>query len=158
MINGGGHPRAAGLTVEAGRIGALSEYLAARIASHGPASWVDQVNVDGALTLGGATGELAQTMAQLGPFGVGNPNPRLAFPNVHVVQAGVVGTNHLRVSLADQHGAKGQAIAFRAMGTPLGQALIGGGQPLHVLATLSVDQLGRRRAAEITIEDAAPAT
>jgi single-stranded-DNA-specific exonuclease len=157
LVNGGGHPRAAGLTVEAGRIADLRAFLAARIASHGPRDWVEPISVDGALTLRGATAALAETLARLGPFGVGNPNPRLAFPRVHVASAGVVGANHLRVTLFDPQGGRGQAIAFRAMGTPLGQALIGGGLPLHLLATLSVDRRGGRRGAEIVIEDAAPA-
>ena len=65
-----------------------------------------------------------QEIAQAGPFGAGNPEPLLALSDVRVVFADVVGDAHVRLRLAGGDGTGLDAIAFRSVGTPLGDGLL----------------------------------
>ncbi len=58
------------------------------------------------------------------PIGAGNPEPLLAFPDLRVAFADVVGSAHVKVRLVGGDGARLDAIAFRAAGTPLGEGLL----------------------------------
>lgn len=157
LINGGGHRNAAGFTVAAERVGELREFLADRIAAQivAPDSGLA---FDGALSLGAATPDLIAALGRLGPFGVGNPEPRFAFPTVRVAKADVVGEKHVRCFLADQRGGRLAGIAFRAVGSPLGAALLdGAGIALHLGGRLRADAWRGETRVQLQIEDAAAA-
>ena len=63
----------------------------------------------------------------------GNPAPVFAFPAHRVVYADAAGSDHIRCTLAAADGKRIKAIAFRAMGTELGELLLSERQlPLHV--------------------------
>src|SRR5229473_1189178 len=77
LVNGGGHAMAAGFTVEESKIGALREFLAARIeAAIGTEIPQPMLTIDGAIAPTGATAEFLAVLQQLAPFGSGNPEPR----------------------------------------------------------------------------------
>ena len=159
LVNGGGHPAAAGLTVEAGRIdelrGFLTERLAAQIAAQdtGPS-----LGLDGAIVAGAATTELVGVLRRIGPFGIGNAEPRFAVANGRVVHAAVVGERHVRCTLADESGARLGGIAFRSVDTPVGAALLSAaGAPLHVAGHLRADNWRGRERVQLVIEDVAKA-
>jgi single-stranded-DNA-specific exonuclease len=155
LINGGGHANAAGFTVSAERMGELREFLAERIAGQ-IVSTVPSLSFDGALSLGAATPDFIATLARVGPFGVGNPEPRFAFPSVRVAKADVVGERHVRCFIADQRGGRMAGIAFRAVDTPLGQALLAGtGASLHIAGRLRADEWRGEMRVQLHIEDAA---
>jgi single-stranded-DNA-specific exonuclease len=157
LINGGGHKNAAGFTVAAERLGELREFLAARVAaqiSREPSG----LAFDGALSLGAATPDLIQALGRVGPFGVGNPEPRFAFPAVRVAKADIVGEKHVRCFLADARGGRLAGIAFRAVGSPLGDALLdGAGVSLHLGGRLRADDWRGATRVQLQIEDAATA-
>jgi single-stranded-DNA-specific exonuclease len=160
LQNGGGHAMAAGFTVEAGRMDALRDFLAARIAEAiGTAPLVPELALDGVLSPGAATAELIDTLERLAPFGAGNAEPRFAFPAVRIVRAEPVGAAHLRCFLTDAAGkARLRAIAFRCMEGPLGPALLnGGGAAFHVAGHLRCDEWQGERRVQLCIDDAAPA-
>ena len=159
LVNGGGHPAAAGLTVEAGRIeelrGFLTERLAAQIAAQdtGPS-----LGLDGAIVVGAATTELVGVLRRIGPFGIGNAEPRFAVANCRVAHAAVVGERHVRCTLADESGARLGGIAFRSVDTPVGAALLSAaGAPLHVAGHLRADNWRGRERVQLVIEDVAKA-
>ncbi len=159
LINGGGHSQAAGFTVARNEIPALAAFLAERIAGHAASSRLaPRMSLDGALALGAVSDELITMLERVGPFGVGNPEPRFAFTDVRIVRADVVGTKHVRCILGDQRGGRLGAIAFRVVGTGLGQALLNsGGASLHLAGTLRADEWRGERRVQLCIEDAAPA-
>jgi single-stranded-DNA-specific exonuclease len=93
-----------------------------------------------------------------GPFGAGNPEPVFAVPAHIVAFADPVGTAHVRVRLRAGDGKQIGAIAFRAIGRPLGDALLAArGRPLHVAGTLSLDRWNGQERIEMRLLDAAPA-
>ena len=83
------------------------------------------------MTLGAVTPDLVALLERVGPYGVGNPEPRFAFAGVRVARADIVGEKHVRCVLVDQQGGRLNAIAFRAVGTALAEFAdaTGGRQP-----------------------------
>ena len=158
-LKGGGHRMAAGLTVAEDRIEAamarLSELLARQGAGTGGAA---DLHLDGMLMPGAATPELIAQLEQAGPFGAGAPAPRFALPALRVNFARKVGEKHLKLSLADDHGQKLDAIAFGAFDGAIGPRLTDhGGARFHVAGRLEINSWGGRNAVQLRLEDAAPA-
>jgi single-stranded-DNA-specific exonuclease len=161
IINkGGGHAMAAGLSVDAERIEDLKVFLNERLASAmagRPA--VPGHSIDGALKVAGANMDLVETLAKVGPFGSGNPEPRFVITNTTIAHADPVGQDqsHLRLSLTDETGRRLNAIAFRAVETDMGQALIHhGGAPFHVSGKIRINTWQGRSSAQLLVDDAAP--
>jgi single-stranded-DNA-specific exonuclease len=158
LVAGGGHAMAAGLTIEEAKVGALAEWLDARL---GPAvaraSENQVVALDLALAAGGLTPELVETLDSAGPFGVGWPGPRVAVGPVRLVKADLVGTDHVRLIAAGSDGRSFKAIAFRAAESAMGQALLHGarGRSLWLAGRVKIDDWGDRPQAELHLEDAA---
>jgi len=105
---------------------------------------VEAARRDDALILDATVGgrgvclDLLRRVEQAGPFGQGNPEPLFALPEQQIAYAQIVGADHVRARLRSRDGATVDAIAFRAMHSPLGEALLkGDGAQLHVAAKLS---------------------
>jgi single-stranded-DNA-specific exonuclease len=159
LVNGGGHVMAAGFTARAEDLTRLKSFLAERMARQvAEGGLVPTLGIDGVLQPGGATVELTQLLERVGPFGSGNAEPRFVLPAVRVAKADPVGENHVRCILMGTDGARLKAIAFRALGTPLGQALIQArGAAIHLAGHLRPDSWQGREQTQLFIEDAAPA-
>lgn len=159
LINGGGHRMAAGFTVAREAEPAFRHFLAERIAVDvGPGGLRPTLRLDGALQAGGATTGLLASLEALAPFGAGNPKPRFALTACRVLKADVVGESHVRCFLGGESGGRLKAIAFRAVGEALGDALLQSrGLPLHLAGQLRLDRWQGREEVQLQIEDAAPA-
>ncbi|MCR4281841.1 MAG: single-stranded-DNA-specific exonuclease RecJ [Bauldia sp.] len=159
LSKGGGHAMAAGLTVEMTRLGELRAFLEALLRDPVRAYDGGGVAIDAALSARGATVELIELLDKAGPYGAGHSEPVFALPSHRIAYADVVGNGHVRLTLASGDGAMLKAIAFRAVGSPLGDALLAErGQMLHVAGTLSVDQWQDRRQPSFRVVDAARPT
>ena len=159
LINGGGHAMAAGFTVAAEKLDALREFLVERLGDGlDHERLVPELRVDAALSLAAAQAELIGHVEQLAPFGAGNPEPRFVFLGVRVAHTEAVGNGHLRCTLADPlDTGRLRAIAFRAVGTPLGQFLAETrGAAIPVAGHLRRDNWQGGDAVQLTIDDAAP--
>ncbi len=154
---GGGHAMAAGLTIASDRIDALAGFLQNALAEAVSAGrGEDHLSIDGPLTAGSATFELMALVDRAGPFGRGHPEPRFAFASHRVSYAKTVGNGHIRVSLKAEDGRRLEAIAFRAAGTPMGEALSAGGQgALHIAGKLKRNHWQGRETIQLMIDDAA---
>jgi single-stranded-DNA-specific exonuclease len=156
LVKGGGHAMAAGLTVETGRLGELRAYL--ETALRDPVLMHDghHLEIDAAISARGATVDLIEMIERAGPFGAGHPEPVFVFPSHRITYADLVGTGHLRLTLTSPDGAMVRAMAFRAVNTPLGDALQKArGQALHLAGTLSVDAWQEQRRVTLRLLDAA---
>ncbi len=156
---GGGHAMAAGVTVTADAVPALRAFLEERLADDvARAGADDALDVDAAVTAGGATAALIEELEKAGPFGSGHPEPTFALPAHRLVEAAEVGNGHVRVRLRAGDGASIKGIAFRAVGKPLGQALLSNRDAvLHVAGHLAVDRWGGGATPQIRIGDVAAA-
>ena len=158
LIAGGGHGMAAGFTVAGAHIADFALYLNERVGAEMAAqSLKPTLTLDAELTVAGSTAHLVKALEMLGPFGAGNPQPRFLLPRVRLMQADVVGKDHVRCMIAAESGgpARLKAIAFRAMGSPLGELLLGSrGQTLHLAGTLKLDTWNGSERAQMLIDDA----
>ncbi len=160
LTKGGGHAMAAGLTVEADRIEDLKAFLGERLAAvmaERPA--IPGLSIDGGLKVAGANMGLVETLSKVAPFGSGNPEPRFVVTNARIAHADPVGRDqsHLRLTLTDETGKRLNAIAFRAVDTDMGQALLKhGGAPFHVAGKIRINTWQGRSSAQLLVDDAAP--
>jgi single-stranded-DNA-specific exonuclease len=157
LSKGGGHAMAAGLTVKRPNLAKLAAFFEAKLGSSARAARAAaSLLLDGALTPGSVNDELMALIDKAGPFGQGNPQPRFAFPAHRVKFAKKVGDAHVRCLLEAGDGSRLDAVAFRAAGQPLGEALLAGaGLPLHVAGYLRRDTWNGRNRRELVIEDLA---
>ena len=156
IVKGGGHAMAAGLTVAKERLGDLRGFLEERLGPQVAAATDRALSIDAALSAGGATLELIELLEQAGPYGTGHPPPVFAFPAHRVLYADAAGADHVRCTIASADGKRLKAIAFRCMGTPLGELLLSERQfPLHIAGKLTVDDWSGARVPSLHIEDAA---
>ena len=110
----GGHRAAAGLSIDESRIAAFADDFAAYAdANLDPDELFEVVRVDAVVSAQDLTLGLAEELARLAPFGLGNPEPTLLVPATEAVAPATVGDGkHLRFRVR-QHGRDaGSAIAF----------------------------------------------
>ncbi len=110
----GGHRAAAGLSILPENLEAFAADFAAHADAHldddelAPVTKIDAIVPGASLTLG-----LAQELARLAPFGLGNPDVTLLVPSCESVNPGLVGEGkHLRFRVRHQGRDAGSAIAF----------------------------------------------
>jgi single-stranded-DNA-specific exonuclease len=142
LIKGGGHPMAAGVTLKRDALAAFRAYLEEALsAAVEGARHSDVLSVDGALTAGAADVELITSIARAGPFGAGNAEPIIALPAHTLAYVEEVGQAHVRARLRGGDGTFINAIAFRAAGQKLGNALLQHrGRTVHAAGCLAIDR------------------
>ncbi|HVW72576.1 MAG TPA: single-stranded-DNA-specific exonuclease RecJ [Rhizomicrobium sp.] len=157
---GGGHAMAAGFSLTAAQLDGFRKFVEGRFSGAGAAlAAANDLYLDAVSSPAGANVALAEEIAQAGPFGAGNPEPLLALPDVRVAYADVVGSSHVKLRLGGGGGTALDAIAFRAVNTPLGEGLLASrGKPVHVAGRLRRDDWNGRVRVQLEIEDAAPAS
>lgn len=159
LLKGGGHAMAAGFSLSRDCLDDFRAFLNDRLgADVGIAGANPVAMVDGLVQPGALTTNLIETIAKLGPFGVGNPEPRFVLPNVRIAFADRIGQDgaHVKLSIAGEDGKKVSGIAFRAFDHGLGQALTGhGGRTMHMLGRARLNSWQGRTTVQFQVEDAA---
>jgi len=150
---------AAGVTLRKDALGMFRAFLEDHLGADVEAARRDDaLLVDGALTARAATAELLAMLAKAGPFGAGNPEPVIALPAHTIAYAEEVGQAHMRARFQSGDGATLNAIAFRAAGQKLGQALLKNrGRAVHVAGTLAIDRWQGNERVQLRMVDVASA-
>ena len=156
LINGGGHKMAAGFTVARDKINALQDFLAERIGKLIAAEpLVPTLTVDGLVASTSLQPAFIKQLAKLGPFGTGNSEPRFALADCKIVRADIVGEKHVSV-IVMQGGTRLRGIAFRAMDSELGNALLSlKGRNCHLAGHLRIDEWQGEERVQLHIDDGA---
>ncbi len=158
VLAGGGHAMAAGLTVRRDGIEPLRAFLIERLGDESRfATLQDALEIDAALSPGGADRALFEQFERLAPYGPGNPEPVFAIPGVRIGHSQAMRGGHVRCELVGEDGAKLKAIAWRCEETDLGRRLLARDGLLHVAGRLKADDWMDRRGVQLEIEDAADA-
>ncbi|MBX9752331.1 MAG: single-stranded-DNA-specific exonuclease RecJ [Roseococcus sp.] len=158
LIAGGGHAMAAGFTIEAHRLPELHAHLNERLAAARDLPGAAEQVLEGALTVRGATAEIAESIGRLAPFGAGNDEPAFGIARARVVKAGRVGKEGatIRAFLEGEDGGRLKAICFRAKEGPLAEALLAqGGAPLMLAGHLRAEVWNEQTSAGFFVTDAA---
>ena len=145
-LKGGGHAMAAGVTLPAGGVEAFADFLEAQLGPDARAARADDMlAIDAALSAESLTPDFVTEIAAAGPFGQGNPEPVFVLPAHKLVDVMELKGGHLRAILISSGGARLEAMAFRAAGRPLGEALKAArGGIIHAAGSASLDHWGGR--------------
>jgi single-stranded-DNA-specific exonuclease len=159
LMKGGGHAMAGGFTIAPDRIEEFKAFMHAHIAQQAQSGAVNvETVIDGMLSVRGARPDFVHMIQNyIGPFGQEHPEPLFVFSNVRIWSADVVGSAHVRTMISDWEGGnRMKAMAFRAVDTPLGDALLKRGkEPFHLVGYLKIDNWGGADKVEMHIKDAA---
>jgi len=115
FVRFGGHRQAAGLAMEASRVAELRRAIN-DVADEtlGPEDLMPRLRIDGDLTFRGITGQMAEGVVSLAPFGAGNPRPVFAARSVEIIDGPRrIKERHLSMALK-QEGRVFRAMAWRA--------------------------------------------
>ena len=159
LLTGGGHTMAAGFSLALDRLDAFHTFLDDRLAHAATLPRTPGLVVEATLSVAGATVALAEQIARLAPFGAGNEEPMIAVQRARVVRADWIGRDGatLRAIVEGEGGGRLKAMAFRAVDTPLGQALATPGAPLHLAGHLRAEEWNGTVTACFVVSDAAMA-
>jgi single-stranded-DNA-specific exonuclease len=159
LVKGGGHAMAGGFTVLPEKLEDFKAFMQEHIArqAKGAKSSVSTM-IEGLLTVRGIRADLIRLIQDnIGPFGQEHPEPLFLLQNVRLNSVDVMAGSHIRAQVSDwEGGPRVKAVAFRAVGTALGDALLKQGrQPFHLVGHLKLDTWNGREQGEFHIKDAA---
>lgn len=120
----GGHPMAAGLSLNADKLREFRTALSRTIAKHYKGLPAEkQLQIDGYLSFSNLNLELVNEIDSLAPFGNGNPPPVLVSRNISVEKTFNLGKNelHRKLILRNTEGETREALWWNANGQPLPQ-------------------------------------
>jgi len=152
----GGHRAAAGLELEAERLDAFREaFIAHATAEIDPADLVRRERLDALVGVGreGIGMDLARQLESLGPFGMGNPGPRLLVPSGRLREVRPLGEEgkHSRFQLESGAGrALGVAFAMN------GEISRREDQPLDLSVELEVDRWNGAEQPRVVVRELYP--
>jgi single-stranded-DNA-specific exonuclease len=144
LKTGGGHPMAAGFSLEPARLAEFHAFLDERLAAAALLPSAADLSVEGTLAVPGATMELAYQLARLAPFGAGNEEPTLVLHRARVTRADRVGREGTAIRAfveGEGGGPRLKAMLFRARDGALAETLLAGnGMPLHLAGHLRAEE------------------
>jgi len=112
LLQFGGHEQAAGLSIREESIGELRDMFERAVSDLG-ADYTATLDIDCAVTLEDITETLVSELAQLEPYGIGNPEPVLLAKSVEVVSKRVFKDKHIGFKVR-QGGKPLEAVWFNA--------------------------------------------
>ena len=104
FVRHGGHAQAAGFTIRPGNLGQLRERLSALAwEALGRREAESVLEIDAEISLAELTSRFLEAMAELEPFGVGNPRPQFLSRNLRPVNKWPMGNSgqHLKLMVSD---------------------------------------------------------
>ena len=111
LMSYGGHKQAAGIRLEAAKLGAFRERLGRLAASHSAEGTDAGITIDADVELPEINYGLMKELSMLEPLGLGNPEPLFGARILKAESPKVVGSNHLRLKLR-QRACRLDAIGF----------------------------------------------
>jgi len=151
LIDCGGHPMAAGFTVETTKIMLLKKRLK-EIAERelDEDTLTPTIAIDCTLPLEAIRMEVVERLGQLEPFGMGNPKPIFASFGVLVERARLVGAtgNHLKLTLKDN-------LALDVIGFGLGNVYkeLQPGKPIDIVYALEENEWNGSKRLQLRLKD-----
>ncbi|WP_455481245.1 single-stranded-DNA-specific exonuclease RecJ [Bartonella sp. B12(2025)] len=157
LEKGGGHSMAAGITIQSTKVETFRAWFEEKVSLMvSQLRTKKSLSIDGCLSASGINKALFDMIEKAGPFGSGNNAPVFALPSHRLVNLCEVGKGHMRLVMSNIEGTKLQGIAFRAVGTPLGDFLSKNiGEMIHLAGNLSLNYWNGTVNPQLRVIDAA---
>ena len=148
---GGGHAMAAGISLRESQIAPFREWLLHALTDvH--SSDRDTLWLDAAIAPRGASRDFVDDIAQLGPFGAGNAEPRFVLPHVRILNAQMLDAGHVRCVIGGEGGGRLKAMGFASLDANI-RSLLTSRAPCHIAGYLRPDDWQGRRDSQLIIHD-----
>jgi len=160
LVKGGGHAMAGGFTIEPDKLEAFCDFAYAYIENITKDNeLVDELDIDAFATVRGARPDFIKLLTNnMGPFGMGNPEPIFALSNIKIQQIDVLKEKHIRAQISDaEGGGRMKTMFFGGVDTPLGQAMLTQyrAAPFHLAGQFQINNWQGRESVEFHIKDGA---
>ncbi len=157
LSRGGGHPMAAGFSLNLDKLPAFKAYLAEQIRPETLTARPTTLMIDGVLDAGAVSINMMKHLSLLEPFGESNVEPIFVVRDLMVSHIIQLKNGHIGCSLVSKSGQYLSGIAFRAEGTPLGDFLLKSDRNYcHVAGVIKMDTWKGKTKIQIQIQDMMP--
>jgi len=152
LLQFGGHKQAAGVTLEAARVGVLRQRLGAFANDRlSPEDLVPRLRIDAPLGLREISGDVVSALSRLGPFGASNPRPIFRASPIDLMAAPrKLKERHLSL-MVRQEGRSFRAMAWRAVDRE--EYLSANRHGLELAYSLDESEYRGERVTELTVAD-----
>ncbi len=99
LVQYGGHTQAAGLSIEASKIDLFEKRFSQACRELGDGSTLSALKIDSYIDPSDITPELMDELERCAPFGIGNPEPVLAFESAQIMDMRTVGNGHVKLQV-----------------------------------------------------------
>ena len=143
----GGHPMAAGLTLESERIDAFREAICKEAAKLDPECFVPKENLLGELPIEEIDWELMSVLQKYEPYGEANKRPKFLIKDINVIDVYPIGAekNHLKLTFGEGRHTL-QAIQFGY------EKMVEAGRKVAVTGTLQVNEFNGKRSIQMLVD------
>ncbi len=159
LEKGGGHAMAGGFTVLPEKLEDFKAYMQEHIGAQMQSTDTQiQTDIDSIITVRGVNPNMVRLIQNsIGPFGQEHPEPLFLLKDVRIHSADVLGDAHIRLMVSDwEGGPRIKAMAFRAVGTEMGEAFLKQTRSaFHLLGHMKLDNWQGRDNVEMHVRDAA---
>lgn len=164
LVDAGGHPMAAGFTVETAKLEELQSRLEELTEKELDEEQLTRVlKIDAEISLAVVSEELWRRIQEFAPYGMGNPEPVFATRNIQVVDARLVGKDgkHLKLRLRTRFVPQGKQNSelrneiFEAIGFGLGKLYkqLSPEKPIEVAYTIDLDTWNGNKRLQLKLKD-----
>ena len=158
LARGGGHPMAAGFSLNKNKIDEFEAFLKSFIEPK-MLHLEDTSNileVDGILDILAVHVDLLDKLQQLEPYGEGNPEPRFVIHDVKIKKTILTNNGHIICKLSGRNGGHLDAVSFRSKDTEMGHILLSHKpeQLFHFAGSLRLDTWNGKNKVQLFIHDA----
>jgi len=122
LLEYGGHPMAAGMSLPSEMIATFRRRLSAGVVEQtGDRALISELAIDARLPWSSINLELVDSIHRLAPFGAGNPGPVFVSHGLHVVETLVLGKDrrHVKLYINDENGVTQEVLWWNGAGEPI---------------------------------------
>ena len=137
IVSGGGHSMAGGFSLEKEKLESFKEFCNEKILEVDQSILQKRNKYDDILGSTDINRDFYEIIDQASPYGQGNSEPKFILSNIEIEFYQIVGKGHLKLKLSGRNFKSLDAIAFGAVGTPLGNLISNHqGSQLHLAGAI----------------------
>ncbi|MFH1830487.1 MAG: single-stranded-DNA-specific exonuclease RecJ [Pseudomonadota bacterium] len=147
LLQYGGHTQAAGLSIEASNIPVFEKSFSQACKELGDGTTLRHLKIDSYVKPSEIAPELMDELERCAPFGIGNPEPVLAFESVQIVDMKTVGNGHVKLRVLSG------GISFDAIGFNMADKFQGASSNMSIAFTPQYNTWNGRTTIQLKVRD-----